>query len=464
MAASPPARSRGPRHGLGPPRLAAWGLVLTLGACGNSGAWYERNRGGTTIEAFSDPGAVYPGDSVPVYVRTAASELTLRLLRIGAYGARDSRLTLLRSGIPATPQPPCTAGPDHLLDCANWKATFHLTIGHWRSGVYVLQLSTRDGGETLVPLVVGSRTPTPYLASIGVFTFEAYNTWGGHSLYGYNSDGKVAAYRVSFRRPYAIDALLRSNLGGYDAPILRWLDRAYGAKVSYETDFELAAAPVDPAVRALVLVGHDEYMTQDERAHLAAAIDAGHPNLAVLGANDAYWQARLEAAPDGTPLTELVCYRDAKRDPVADRSRVTIRWRDLGKPANALFGIAYSGLDTGGGREPEIVATASDPLFAGTGAHDAEHIGDYVGYEADGILHNGHTPAGIRVLTRGPYPNYSGTAVSNATFYVAPSGTRVFAAGSMEWGFGLDADGKIPHSPSPIVTRLTRNALDALGR
>ncbi len=312
-----------------------------------------------------------------------------------------------------------------------------------------------------MPLVVGSRRPTDYLAVIGVFTFEAYNSWGGHSLYGYNSQGKVAAQRVSFRRPYDAAGLLATNLGAYDAPILRWLDRTYGARVSYETDFELDAAAPDPKVKAVILVGHDEYVTYDARSHLAAAVANGHPNLAALGANDLYWQARLEPGPDATPRSVLVCYRDASLDPVANPSRVTIRWRDLGQPANAILGVAYVGL-VGKQRYPEKAVDASDPLFAGTGIHDGADLGDLVGYEADGLLDNGSTPAGIRVLTRGSFPLYGGTAVSNATFYAAPSGTRVFAAGSLDWSFALDPEGAIPHRTSATAARLTRNALDAL--
>ncbi len=112
--------------------------------------WWWLPEGGPSIDAFSVAHAAYPGDEVPLYVRTVAPTFTVRLLRVGAYGDRNSKLMAAWTHVPAIPQPPCDAGPDGLLDCG-WRPTLHLTIGPWPSGVYLLRLTTPDGGRRRCP-------------------------------------------------------------------------------------------------------------------------------------------------------------------------------------------------------------------------------------------------------------------------------------------------------------------------
>lgn len=418
---------------------------------------------GTALDAFTVAHAVYPGDVVPVYVRTQAPSFDLEVLRIGAYGPEDARDVERRQGVTATPQPDCDPGPDGFIDCGRWKPTLSLTVGSWQSGVYMLRLTAPDGGQALVPLVVGTHQATPIVADIGLFTLEAYNAFGGTSLYHGAQKSDPRGHQVSFRRPFQT-ALVAHAFAGHSAALLRWLDATYGAKIGYVTDFELDAGTLDPAPRALLLVGHDEYMTLAERGRLADAVAGGGPNLAVLGANDAYWHARLVAAPDGTPRSVLVCYKDASLDPVADPAQATVRFRDLGLPPSALFGIEYSGLAPANTLYPAQVTTPSDPLFAGMGVTAGQVLGNVYGYEADGVVTAGPTPEGLRILASGHFPYHGSLATADTTFYQAPSGTRVFDAGSLEWGFGLDADGPLPHAPSWPIRALTQRALDDLLR
>ena len=43
------------------------------------------------------------------------------------------------------------------------------------------------------------------LYQLPITTFEAYNEWGGASLYDYNSNNDIPALKVSFNRPFAAD-------------------------------------------------------------------------------------------------------------------------------------------------------------------------------------------------------------------------------------------------------------------
>lgn len=106
----------------------------------------------------------------------------------------------------------------------------------------------------------------------------------------------------------------------------------------------------------------------------------------------------------------------------------------------------------------------SDPgsfLYEGTGLVSDDTLLGLVGYEYDRIVDNGHTPPGFTRLARSPVIDAEGRpGWSEAGFYRAESGALVFAAGSIEWAFGLGH----PRYGDPRIERMTANVLrEALG-
>ena len=69
-------------------------------------------------------------------------------------------------------------------------------------------------------------------------TYQAYNSWGGASLYALR-DGTIFAPRVSFLRPYSDHAVLLRFLMT-DVPLVRFLER-WGYPVSYVGDRDFHA-------------------------------------------------------------------------------------------------------------------------------------------------------------------------------------------------------------------------------
>jgi hypothetical protein len=57
-------------------------------------------------------------------------------------------------------------------------------------------------------------------------------------------------------------------------------------------------------------------------------------------------------------------------------------------------------------------------------------------------------------------------SVANVALYTAPSGARVFAAGTIEWSWGLDNDsvGTVHQVADAAVQRITANILDNFAR
>ncbi len=196
-----------------------------------------------------------------------------------------------------------------------------------------------------------------------VTTWQAYNRWGGYSLYYGNTDGGSdlhprprpgAAYAdrarvVSFDRPYDYDwASGAADFVGNELPVLYQAEQL-GLDVTYWTDVDLHArpAPADeppgpdqPGPRR-VLVG--------VRCATVPATAAGRGvNLAFLGANACYRQIRFEPSPVG-PNRRQICYkaRPRTRWPTSNPELVTVNWPQppVNRPESELIGSTYQDVE-----------------------------------------------------------------------------------------------------------------------
>ncbi len=171
---------------------------------------------------------------------------------------------------------------------------FDLDGASWASGYYVAEFILDSGFSTSVAFIVRSASPDPaaILVMAPTNTWQAYNYWGGHSLY---TRGAVApAQRVSYDRPYVrrAPALFRDEF-----QLIRYLERE-GRSLEYTTNVDVYRDPASVGRQKLaVSVGHDEYWSMPVRSAFDNARDAG-TKLAFLGSNSAYWHVRSKT-PNG---------------------------------------------------------------------------------------------------------------------------------------------------------------------
>jgi hypothetical protein len=451
-------------------------------ACPGSDAWRVDApvAPAGTLDAFPVPASVETGSDVKLYITSIAPSVSFQIYRLGWYGGHGGYLVYSSPSLPGILQPAPTIDPStREVSCANWvhPVTVHVPTS-WVSGVYLVKLYASYGYIRYTLFVVrqdASRAAIVF--EVSLLTYQAYNNWGGYSLYGGSSspflpfDRTRRAYVVSFDRPYGPGDGL-SDFPRRDLNLLRWLERS-GYDLTYATDVDTDLQTSGLARHRLaVFGGHDEYWSTAMRQHVEAARDAG-VSLAFFTANNVYWHIRLLPSPFGSGR-RVVCYRVASLDPLTarDPSQATVLWRTkpLSKPENSLLGEMYAGIAAR--PAPLRLAPGALPFLAGTGLHPGSALPGLVDGEFDRVFHNRFMPPGLIVLATSPVsckegcPS-SGEDVAQATLYVAPSGAKVFDAGTFVWSWGLDDEQGEPtlvaHAESsPGFQHLTQNLLNYL--
>ena len=194
------------------------------------------------IEGYADRISVRAGDTVAVHASAdVATTATWNLYRFGWYGGAGARS--IRTGGPVTVEPrgtcPIVDPPSGLVRCS-WPVTFTVPIGGQDvSGLYALKLVRQDGKTRFVPLVVVDSRQADLLLQASVQTYQAYNFWGGESLYRDASGTLPHGYasKVSFDRPFDDDRGLGQMLK-WEVPMTRFLER-YGYDVTFTTSVDV---------------------------------------------------------------------------------------------------------------------------------------------------------------------------------------------------------------------------------
>jgi hypothetical protein len=396
----------------------------------------------------------------------------------------------------------------------------------WISGIYLAKLTaSRTGKQSYIIFVVrDDDRKSDILFQSSVTTYQAYNNWGYKSLYRWNSQAKQA-YKVSFNRPYAMSPNRKASYGvgagefitnfqpkrrtssaGWEYNMVRWLEKE-GYDVTYATNIDTHFnSRLLLSHKAFLSVGHDEYWSRDMRENIEAARDEG-VSIGFFGSNICYWQIRLEPSRiTGEVNRTVVAYKEmADLDPLgglkvelgtvnspveiaagrqlnygidkperaeiattnhkspALYSLVTTRWRDrtVGSPEDALIGVMYETFQVNS--DIVIDENAPDWLLKKTGLKKGDKLPGLLGYEVDRMF--GNAPKNIVRVAHSPYPHGGGTRYADMTIYTADSGAKVFATGSMQWGWGLD-DYNAPQLRPPVLNagaqQITRNVLAKL--
>ncbi len=430
--------------------------------------WQVGSRRGTRIEGYADRTSVLPGGQVQLRVSATGHSFGVTAFRMGSYGNTPAALAWHGGPFPAVAQPPATEEAATRTVTTSWRPTATVATTDWPPGAYLLRLEGSDGAQAYVPLTVRSPSAAGRVVLVQAVTdWEAYNDWGGLSLY-HGRDGRPAhrSYAVSFDRPYGEQSGAGDFLGN-ELPLITFAE-GLGLPLAYATDLDLHEDPhlLDGA-RAVVSPGHDEYYSSAMREALAAARDAG-ANVLFLGANAIYRHIRLSATEVGPDRLETD-YKDAALDPqtAAEPSESTSQWRSppLPRPESTLIGGFYQCNPT---RANLVVAAELSWLTDGLGLRPGEKLGQLVGPEYDRVDLSVPTPHPLQVLFHSPLvctaEGKRKADASDVTYYTTAGGAGVFDAGTSKWECALSdtaCDGWGDPRTYTVVRAVTRRLLVA---
>lgn len=468
------------------------------------------------LEGYASLTSVNIGGDISFYVRTKAATFTIEIYRMGYYNNLGGRLMTRVQGLPGVLQPmptPQDSTNYGLIEC-NWTESYRLTVPtDWVSGVYLAKLIANDANawqSYIIFVVRDDARAADVLMQCSVNTYQAYNGWGGRSIYDCNSLPETLAHcKVSFNRPYYAAHRGHASENGQVTPyargaghlfahfpfgtyepaweynMIRWLEKN-GYDVTYCTNIDIHRDPkIILSRRAFLSVGHDEYWTREMRVNAELARDQGVDLMFFCG-NSVYRQSRLESDAQGNPHRTLVCFKPDKEgvptDPVATRilngtatdddlypyPNVTGEfWKEvrygvqIAWPEASLTGSTWTETATYW-ENLTLTSATSDWIFSGSNAQPNQVLSNMAGYEVDGDFNNSalFAPGNRRTLAT----SLSGGRVQA---YAVDGGATVFSSGSIHWSWGLD-DWQIPGCTpgqsrpmiaNPVVQQMTANLL-----
>ena len=277
------------------------------------------------IQGYPDRPALRPGEKLRLHISTDNSHKSFRvdfyrqgveLVKMGSFDAQTGH----------------DFAPLRHYEGWGWPGYDFQIPDAWPSGAYIANLvETNEQGEAIssseevsadgrsarVLFVLKSNSPgqgSPILYKLSLTTYHAYNYSGGGNLYvgEWFKDPltKKRVNKVSIHRPGGgtggalpyLDA--SNNLSGsvdfydagsprhtfahWDVPFITWLEKNH-YRVDYGTDLDLHEEPDLLAPYSLLLsVGHDEYWSDQMRAHVEAFIRQGG-NVAFFSGNTCWW-------------------------------------------------------------------------------------------------------------------------------------------------------------------------------
>ena len=532
--------------------------------------WDINGYGDPSIQGFGTEIAIAQGETIEFKVDTDSDDYRIDIYRMGYYGGMGARRVESIEPSVALPQeqPECLRGPipvlgegggmetwpAPLVDCGNWAVSAAWSAPEdATSGIYFARLVREDPvegwvkndqfePETLPPTGRDSlweadgfravmrnalREPrashvyfvvrdddgaSDMLFQTSDLTWQAYNRYGGHSVYGRLHPerlrlhgGEPRAPKVSYNRPFETRHYRAVNMPfNSEYPMVRWLERN-GYDVSYSSGIDTDRRGEELLEhRVFLSVGHDEYWTGRQRRN----VEAAGVHLAFFSSNEVYWKVRWETSIDGSgqPYRTLVVYKDSQDHRRLDPVEWTGQFRDHRAinaegpwPENALTGTLFT-----------VNAWRNDPIIVDAGFAGLRFwrntavarlrpgeryvsIKGILGHEWDSDIDNGFRPPGLFRVAASTFDNVlycvhpgrgceAGSATHHAVMYRHESGALVFGAGTLQWSWGLDAHhdtetgvpperqntvdtrvGVDPHGPDRVLQQATVNLFADMG-
>lgn len=442
------------------------------------------------VEGYTDQLSYLPSEKISFHISSSEAMVGMQIFRLGLEEKLEWSSDSVFTATHPVPENASTHG-------CGWPVSLEFNIpASWETGYYEVRFKISDRGEKFVQrnrrtaestafFVV--RNPKPgqdskILLQLATNTYNAYNNWGGSSLYGYHGRANLQGHRVSFERP------INSLFHRWEYDFIKWAEKE-GVKLDYAVNLDLEFHPEILKHYNLVLsVGHDEYWSAAMRNHLEHFISEGG-NVAFFSGNSVCWQVRTEDG--GKALTSWKQWYNM--DPVFQTGHydtLSTLWSHhlVNRPENELTGVGFlfGGYHKSHGQFMDgsgayTVHRPENWILAGTDLKKDEEFGGkntIVGYECDGCemtwidglpepTHRDGTPDNFVIVATAParwhpddaewYDQWEKGRTGAAVIGTYTRGGTVVTVGSTDWAHGLKGD-------DPVVERITKNIITRLSK
>jgi hypothetical protein len=434
------------------------------------------------IEGFASKQSVAAGETIELKVSTRpASNFKVEIFRSGYYGGLGARkiheLGPLQGVAQKRPEP--SQGSKRLIECA-WETTAEVKIpDDWVSGVYLARLTTLpDSGDdfhqSYIVFIVRDERPCDLLFQCSDNTWQAYNVWGGGSLYKHPAGNQRAFGHVSFDRPYGkypqgfMDNDQSTGSGEwllFEYPLAYWLERE-GYDVSYASNSDLLAPDRALKCKGLLSVGHDEYWDLRQFYTMEKLRDAG-VSLLFFSANTCCWVSPLMDSTDGRAnrITHRGGPYGAQNEYAITREKNYGSYPHRGPDEGLLLGARNIHRVIGHG---DWTCSLPDHwMFEGTGMKKGDSVQGLVGWEIHGQAAT-EIP-GLEIVGSGTAWQGQLEKIYTATVYPGPKDNFVWNAATIFWSQGLASPPghQLPKpnrkpilGPDERVEKMTRNLIE----
>ncbi len=405
------------------------------------------------VEGYANRQSVNTGEPISFSTSSTVATYDLVVYRVGWYGGAGAAEITRRSGLSGAPYPKPAADALGTITCT-WPIAASFDTTGWTSGFYVAAFVAPGAAPVVgyAPFVVRNDADTAaFLMQIPLNTYEAYNQWGGKSLYDDNSVGGRAR-KVSFDRPYGYGQGTMSLFSG-DYQMIQFLERN-GYNVSYAASYDMHTKPgLMNNHKGFLTSFHDEYWSYEMRQNLVNNI-AGGKSAAFFSANNLYWQVRFEDG--GRTMVGYKGFDDPYNyvgNPLRNRTTYLFRSEPINLPEEDVLGARYENYFPTNGSADWVVTNSAHWIYAGTGLANGSHIPAIVGYEWDRA--NAGVPADGTGLSNGDVLIGSVLYQHNAVIRQKTSGAIVFNASTTSFARYLDIG-------NATVERMASNLLNRI--
>ncbi|MDX2284865.1 MAG: DUF6605 domain-containing protein [Bacteroidia bacterium] len=413
-------------------------------------AW--RHRWTAHLECYTERWSLRPGDPLRVF----ASSSSPGPARVRVYPAAGGEAVL---DMPVqVPYQPLRA--DASVQGCGWEAVWQGALPAAAPGWYLAELEQQGRRRRSSLFILPAGRPQRRIAWIfSTSTWEAYNAWGGKSLYSRDYTHTVSRLRPQPASDPGIPNTwehhqLYYQAASRDLPLAQLLDSAGLAFDAYSMNDLDAGDSALLAYDVLLLSTHAEYWSEASLRHLNACLDRG-ASLVCLAGNVAAWVTHFDPAAQ-----QMTVYKSAPN-----------LWEQADTLGLRPFGTQYIYL--GFHTYAPYQVLDSSWLWAGTGLRPGDLFGsrsdmyDYTYMYASpaeallGLLRKGRagaasgmeidkvyprTPAGWRTLASGLNPPREGRG-------------EVYPDPALPWEAGSGADlGYYPHPGGGIVFNVSSMA------